>query len=564
MKKGNLYKLSAMLLAVTCAGAVFILHGNLGMAARKGGIRFSKSIKKLEVGETFTFRVQGIKNDGKTVKWSTSNPRIAKISKKGTVTAVKTGNARVIAVLAKSGQSISQKLVITKKADSQKEENQNIEPEKETPSENILIGGGSDKKDTDSYQEQEVENAFVKNLSKTAQRIENAGFDDIGFTECRDINRFSYEVFGKAAAGEEENPVVSPLSAYLALALAAEGAEGETKAEFDALLGNHMLSTRIHQLTESLSKMSGNTKLSIADSIWLDDQFAADASWLSRMVSFYQAEIYESNLCSDAARQGMNHWVSNRTKGLIPSLFDQNLSENARLVLMNTIYLKAKWQSVFDANDTYKREFTNADKESITTDFMNQYAVNHRYFKTEEADGVVLPYDDGRLAMIAIRPRAGQTAKGLAEGLTEEKVRGYLKKAESTYMNLHLPKYTMEYSITMNDILKQLGLVRAFDSGTAEFGGLGKTKGAVLEPLFIDTVLQKVKVQVDEEGTEAAAVTEIMMECGAAFEPDREKPIEVDFNEPFVYLIADTETPFGEGNTLPLFLGVVTELQGGE
>lgn len=563
MKKKNVYKLSMLLFAMACAGAVLV-YGNHGSAAKKGGIRFSKSVKKMEVGETFTFHIRGVQNNGKTVKWSTSNPRIAKISKTGTVAAVKTGTVRVAAVLAKSGQSISQKLVITKKANPQKEENQNTEPEKETPSENILIHGGNDKKDTDSYQEQEVENSFVKNLSKTAQRIENAGFDDIGFTECRDINRFSYEVFGKAAAGEEENPVVSPLSAYLALVLAAEGAEGETKAEFDALLGNHMLSTRIHQLTESLSKMSGNTKLSIADSIWLDDQFAADASWLSRMVSFYQAEIYKSNLCSDAARQGMNHWVSNQTKGLIPSLLDKNLSEDARLVLINTIYLKAKWQKPFDAYDTLPREFTNADKETITTDFMNQYSVGHRYFKTEEADGVVLPYDDGRLVMIAIRPQAGQTAKELAEGLTEEKVNGYLKKAEDTYMNLHLPKYTMEYSITMNDILKQLGLVRAFDSETAEFGGLGKTKGAAEEPLFIDTVLQKVKVQVDEEGTEAAAVTEIMIDCGAALgQPELEK-IEVDFNEPFVYLIADTETPFGEGNTLPLFLGVVTELQGGE
>lgn len=561
MKKRNVYKWSAMLFAVLCAGAVLI-HGNLGMAAKKGGIRFSKSVKKLEAGETFTFRVQGVKNDGKAVKWSSSNSKIANISKKGTVTAVKAGTVRVTAVLKKSGQSISQKLVITKKANPQKEENQNTEPEKETPSENILIGGDGDKKDTDSYQEQEVENAFVKNLSKTAQTIENAGFDSIGFADCRDINRFSYEVFGKAAAGEEENPVVSPLSAYLALALVAEGAEGETKAEFDALLGNDMLSTRIHQLTESLSKVSGNTKLSIADSVWLDDQFEADASWLSRMVSFYEAEIYESNLCTDAARQGMNHWVSNRTKGLIPSLFDQNLSEDARLVLMNTIYLKAKWQSVFDANDTYKREFTNADKENITTDFMNQYSVNHRYFKTEEADGVVLPYDDGKLVMIAIRPQAGQTAKELAGSLTEEKVNGYVKDARSTYMNLHLPKYTMEYSVTMNDILKQLGLVRAFNSETAEFGGLGKTKGAAAEPLFIDTVLQKVKVQVDEEGTEAAAVTAIIMECGAALDPDREQPIEVDFNEPFVYLIADTKTPFGEGNVLPLFLGVVTELGG--
>lgn len=119
----------------------------------------------------------------------------------------------------------------------------------------------------------------------------------------------------------ESNPLVSPLSAYLALALVSEGAEREMKSQFNTVLGSDRLSIRIHQLTDSLTRVSGNTKLSVADSIWIDDQFEASASWLSRMVSLYGAEIFQSDLCTDAVRTGMNHWVSNKTKGLIPTLY---------------------------------------------------------------------------------------------------------------------------------------------------------------------------------------------------------------------------------------------------
>jgi serpin B len=230
---------------------------------------------------------------------------------------------------------------------------------------------------------------------------------------------------------------------------------------------------------------------------------------------------------------------------------------------MNTIYFKAKWQKTFQEGATYPREFTNENGEAIKPDFLNKYRSSYNYFETEEADGVILPYDDGNLCMIAIRPQNGQTARQLAQSLTAETVTSYLAGAKSTYMNLHLPKFTMAYSLQMNDILKELGLTDVFAEEKADLGGLGTGKKAADGNLFISDVLQKVKVAVDEEGTEAAAATAVMTETTSAM-IDEEEPLEVDFNEPFVYAIVAAKTPFGEKNQehVPLFLGVVTDLSG--
>ena len=543
--KRNLCIVSIALLVTACA-----VHGNFSSAAKKKEITFSKSVSKIEVGSNFTFKVKGVKNDGKSVKWSTSNPKIAKISKKGKITVLKKGTVTIKATLAKDGSAVMQTVKV-------KDKTSIVAPEipVEIP---IVTEPVTPSPSSDTYTDLEVEKDSVQNLTKSIA-TEPTAFPDIGFTECNSIYIFNYSVFLKVVDSGESNPLVSPLSAYLALALVGEGAEEETKSQFEALLGNDRVSTRIHQLTDSLTRVSGNTKLSVADSIWIDDQFEASTAWLSRMVSLYGAEIFQSDLCTDTARTGMNHWVSNRTKGLIPTLFSQNLSEEARMVLMNTIYLKAKWLHEFNANNTYAREFTNEDGSIVSPYFLNDYEVERRYFKTEEADGVVLPYDDGRLAMIAIRPQAGQTARELAKTLTAQKIAEYLEASKKTsYVNLHLPKFTLDYTVVMNDLLQELGLIDAFSPEKANFNSLGNAKGSTESELFISQVLQKVKVKVDEEGTEAAAVTAIIMETCAAVMEER-TPLEVDFNEPFVYVIVDTKTPFG-GESLPLFMGVVTEL----
>lgn len=515
--------LTILFLAVIMTGLAF--QENFGYAARKSKAYFSKSVKELEIGSAFAFKVAGIKNDGRSVAWSSSDPDIASISKTGKVTAIKRGNVMITAKVVKNGKKLSQGLTILEKTKKQQKAVKDL--------------------------------SAVKNLSKEAKKIEDAGWNDIGFLDWKELDEFCYSLFQKIISleKENENPVLSPLSAYLALALVADGAKGSTKTQFHKLLGKHMLSTRIHQLTESLSKVSGNTKFSIADSIWIDDLFLPNDSWLSNMVSYYNAEIFQTDLSTDAARLGMNQWVSEKTKKLIPSIFEENLEESVCLVLLNTIYLKAKWENVFEAVLTDQREFTNENGEKKKVDFMNQYRSSCKYFKKQNADGIILPYDDGRLSMIAIRPKGKMTARELAQSLTGQKISGYLKVAKNTYSNLHFPKFNVEYAEKLNDSLIQMGLSDAFSGKKADFTGLAaiKEEGG---NLYISEVFQKVKLQVDEDGTEAAAATEISIKYGSAM---IEEVKEITFNKPFVYLIIDTKAPFGT-QAIPLFMGVVTEL----
>ncbi len=537
MMKRIFYTISTILFFTILMAGFAILQKNFGYAAKKSEIYFSQNIKKLEVGNAFTFKVFGVNNDSKAVLWHSSNPEIAKISKCGKVVARKRGTTMITARVMKGRKKISQKLTVTDHKRYKK---------------NML-------------RKKDFKKKTVKNLSKQVKKIENLGWDDIGFLDWKELDTFCYSMFQKTISSKEENPVISPLSAYLALALVADGAKGNTKTQFDSVLGKNMLSTRIHQLTESFAKISGNTKLSIADSIWLDDLFTANDSWLSNMVNYYDAEIFQTDLSTDIARQKINQWVSKKTKKLIPSMFKENLEEDVALLLMNTIYLKAKWMDQFDSALTNHRTFINENGKETKTKFMNQYKSYCSYFKSKDAEGVILPYDDERLSMIAILPKGDITARELAKKLTGKKISSYIKNAEATYSNLHLPKFTMQYSKKMNDILIEMGLEDAFSPSKANFTGISTTKNGD-NSLYISEVLQKVKIKVKEDGTQAAAATNISMKTTGAIPTEEAK--EITFDKPFLYLIVDTKTPFGENDlneegdfNIPLFMGMVTELK---
>lgn len=536
MMKKIFYTVFTILFLTILMAGFAISQENFGYAAKKSEAYFSKDIKKLEVGNAFTFKVFNINNNSKAVLWHSSNPEVAKINQYGKVVARKRGTTMITARLMKGRKKISQKLTVT--------DNKRYQ-------ENML-------------RKKDFKKKTVKNLSKQAKKIENFGWNDIGFLEWKELDTFCYTMFQKAISSKEENPVISPLSAYLALALVADGAKGNTKTQFDSVLGKNMLSTRIHQLTESFAKISGNTKLSIADSIWLDDLFTANDSWLSNMVNYYDAEIFQADLSTNTARQEINRWVSKKTKKLIPSMFKENLEEDVALLLINTIYLKAKWMNPFDSALTDQRTFTNENGKEIKTKFMNQYRSYCSYFKSKDADIVILPYDDERLSMIAILPKGDMTARELAKKLTEKKISNYIKNAEPTYSNLHFPKFTMQYSKKMNDILIEIGLEDAFSPSKADFTGLGTT-GNEKDSLYISEVLQEIKIKVKEDGTQAAAATDISMKTTGGVPTEKAK--EITFDKPFLYLIVDTKTPFGENDldkesnfNIPLFMGMVTKL----
>ena len=352
-----------------------------------------------------------------------------------------------------------------------------------------------------------------------------------------------------AAAQDAENPVLSPLSAYLCLAMLMPGANENTKAEFEKILGADWdyVSALAADIAAQLEKTGGSTKLDLANSIWTDDDKAViEEEWLKTVKAYFGPDIYSADLPSDGALKAINKWVNDKTNGMIPKLHDENYDKDTIMVLLNALYMKAEWAHKFEGQDTYDREFTKADGSAVTVPFMNMFEAYESYIKTDDAEGIMLPYDDGRLAFIALKPDDGDARK-YAAGFTGAKLKEALAAAKAdTFVTVNMPKFDTEYSVYLTDALKAMGMTDAFDPFLADLTGAGR---GVDGPLYISYVFQRVKVDVDEEGTEAAAVTEIATAEGCALPAD--EPIVLTFDKPFVYAIVDTETG------VPLFAGVM-------
>lgn len=366
-----------------------------------------------------------------------------------------------------------------------------------------------------------------------------------------------YTMIGDLGAGlmqyavtqSDENPVLSPLSAYLCLAMLMPGANENTKAEFEKILGADWdyVSALAADIAAQLEKTGGSTKLDLANSIWTDDDKAViEEEWLKTVKAYFGPDIYSADLPSDGALKAINKWVNDKTNGMIPKLHDDNYDKDTIMVLLNALYMKAEWAHKFEGQDTYDREFTKADGSTVTVPFMNMYEAYESYIKTDGAEGIMLPYDDGRLAFIALKPDDGDARK-YAAGFTGAKLKEALAAAKAdTFVTVNMPKFDTEYSVYLTDALKAMGMTDAFDPDLADLSGAGR---GVDGPLYISYVFQRVKVDVDEEGTEAAAVTEIATAEGCALPAD--EPIVLTFDKPFVYAIVDTETG------VPLFAGVM-------
>ena len=340
-----------------------------------------------------------------------------------------------------------------------------------------------------------------------------------------------------------ENTLLSPLSITLALSMTANGAAGDTLAELEALLGAEVdvLNENAGSLLDDYLALEGGTESAIANSLWMDDSLAAGEVFLDRCTAFYRAEVYQADLPTEETRDAVNDWIGQVTRGMIPRMLQEPPREDAALLLVNALYMKNTWEEEFDANDTHPRIFTAADGTETELDFLHNGVRRERYFVTEDAAGVVLPYDDGRLGFLAVLPD-GELDSWL-EGLDGETFSRLLAAAEETEVALRLPKFEAEWGGSLTGALRALGLDTAFDPAKADFSSMGTSNGM---PLFLASVDHRAKIEVTETGTEAAAATVVTMAGESA---PMEPPAELTFDRPFCYAIVDLE------RGVPLFLG---------
>ena len=355
------------------------------------------------------------------------------------------------------------------------------------------------------------------------------------------ILRFSHALFRGLLVSEEQNPVLSPLSAYYALAMTALGAGGETAVEFESVLGRDAmaLAQDLHALTASLAATRGSTALNIAGGVWTDENFEIHRGFAGLLAEYFQAPARSLDFDDPATVQEINAWVYEQTHGLIPELLS-SIGQEAVMLLVNTLYFSGQWAQAFHPMTTFGGVFRLADGTEVEAPFLSTRAVPLAVSVTDRYEAVSLPYDDDRLAFLLVRPTDGMDVREFATTFDLSTTLAALGTHDS--VRVRMPKLDLTFDFTLNDLLESMGLVAAF-CDTADFSAL--TTGD--EPLRISRVLQKVRLLVDEEGTEAAAATAIEIEMtGIALDQ-----LYLTFDTPYLYVIYDRELG------IPLFMGVL-------
>ena len=353
-----------------------------------------------------------------------------------------------------------------------------------------------------------------------------------------------------------EPALVSPLSAALALSMAANGADGDTLEQFEAVLsggaGLDVLNALCQALTADYQSLGGSTECSIANSLWVDPEGMIREDFIGRCGGIFDAQVIQAQLSDPGIVPALNGWVSDHTGGMIPEIVSEPFPEEAAALLVNALYLKNTWAAEFDPNQTMDRTFTHGGGAEERMDFLRHFDRSLPYLETADSVGALLPYDDGRLAFFALMPRLYPDSPdfeawlaGLDGAELGRLVRDSRDRADF-FLRLSLPKFESEWKGELKDVLTALGLELAFDdTGLADFSLLGDNPYGY----YLSQVIHATKLEVNEEGTRAAAATVVEATPGSAAPPEEPQGIELDFDRPFLYGIVDLE------NGVPLFLG---------
>lgn len=361
------------------------------------------------------------------------------------------------------------------------------------------------------------------------------------------LTGFSLSLLQGARNAEGGPVLLSPFSAALALSMAANGADGDTLAQFETILGGGVpleeLNAACAQLLSDYGDLGGSTECLIANSLWADPEGMIREDFIGKCRGIFEAQVFSQDLSAPSVVPAVNGWVSEHTNEMIPNILSEPFNENAALLLVNALSLKNTWETEFDPNATHLRGFYHQGNHKESMDFLNAGFVTFPYLQSETAQGAVLPYDDGRLAFFALMPEEGAELEGWLNSLDGNTFTGLLESRRDTeFLTLSLPKFEAEWSGQLQDILSALGLDLAFTFGEADFSLMGDDPNGY----FLSRVIHAAKIEVNEQGTEAAAAT-VVEACGGSAPP--ETGVTLIFDRPFLYGIVDLQTG------VPLFFG---------
>lgn len=363
-------------------------------------------------------------------------------------------------------------------------------------------------------------------------------------------NKFGTKIFSQLlSADKNKNIFISPTSILFALAMTYNGAKGQTKTEFENTLElSGMTTAEINQsanaLIRTLVNADPDVKLDIANSLWGRTGVKFNPDFIKTNENFYKATTNTLDFNSSSASKMINEWVSNSTQGKITKIVDDKIDSNTILFLINAIYFKGGWTNKFDKGLTKQEDFNLVSGTKKKVSMMSLYE-KLPYYKGDKFQALSLPYGKESISMYVFLPDSDSTLEEFNKNLNSDNLAKWFGEFNKKTGSLKLPRFKLEYESNLNESLKASGLTSAFDSPDFSNMFSDSTKAA------ISNVKHKTFVEVNEEGTEAAAVTSV--EVGTTSFMPADQPYEMNVDKPFFYLIRDNTS-----GTI-LFMGEVLE-----
>lgn len=362
-------------------------------------------------------------------------------------------------------------------------------------------------------------------------------------------NQFTFELYSKLIQGKENrNEFFSPFSIVTAMGMTYEGARGQTKDEMQKVfhfpLDDKTRRVGFLNLINEINKKDKKYQLHTANALWVEKTYKLLDDYLKVIERYYQGKATNVGFIDPTEKEQavftINSWVEGNTNRKIKNIIKpQAVSQDTRLILTNAIYFKGKWQTQFSKDLTKDEDFKVSPNKKVKVPMMttgmkgfNEYP-EFNYTETDDLQAIELPYEEKELSMIILLPKVD--LESIEKTLTYERISEIKRRLSMTPVDLYLPRFKFEREYTLKEVFAGMGMPTAF-SNDADFSGMDGTK-----KLKIDKVIHKAFVEVNEEGTEAAAATAVIMLSKASAERIK-KPVVFRADHPFIFIIQHNKT----------------------
>ena len=393
----------------------------------------------------------------------------------------------------------------------------------------LLVSGCTRKFGTDSPAQRTYRDLTAAEIS-----VVHSG-EDFGLQLLKELN------------SPDGNLFISPLSVSMALGMTLNGADGETKSAMQKTLGFESLSeeeinSSYQSLISLLQSMDEKVVFQIANSIWSRLGFSVEPAFIDINQKYFGAAVRGLDFSSAAAPGTINAWASENTAGKIDKIIDF-IDPETMMFLINAIYFNGDWTYEFDKEKTREALFFVSESDQVSCDLMNQQN-EFAYLSRSDVQAIDLPYGNGQFSMLVLLPQPEVSIDDVVQNLSPQSINEILSDLAKAKGSLYLPKFKMRYDKSLNDVLASLGMAVAFSPLAADFTRINKDGG-----LYISNVTHYSYIDVDEQGTEASAVT--VVEIGKTSIGDPSAGFVMRVDRPFLFLIRESHS-----NTV-LFIGKI-------